>query len=100
MEAVRRRRIMDSARYHQIQTRFQQAAELSPAYQDAFLKAECDDQDLISEVRAMLDEDARSASLLDRDVAEIADEVFGKPIASPDARKEIGSYQVTRCVGD
>jgi serine/threonine-protein kinase len=91
---------MDSARYQQIQTLFQQAAELSPAYQNAFLKAECDDQDLIAEVRAMLDEDAGSASLLDRDVAEVANEVFGKPIASPDGLKEIGSYKVKRLLGE
>jgi len=92
---------MDRTRYHQIQTLFHQAAELSWTNQDAFLRDECgDDPALIAEVRAMLDEDARNTSLLNRNVADIVGGVFGKPAASPEGLKEFGTYRIKNLLGE
>src|SRR5262245_31981086 len=92
---------MERTRYHQIQTLFHQAAELSWTNQDAFLRAECgDDPALIAEVRAMLDEDARNTSLLNRNVAEIVGNVFGRPAVSPEGVKEFGTYRIKNLLGE
>ena len=64
---------MDHNRWERIQSLFHQTADLPPAEQDAFLQAACaHDSALIHEVSAMLKEDARPASLLDRGIAEVA----------------------------
>src|SRR5206468_12528943 len=61
---------MDHNRWERIQSLFHQTADLPTAEQDAFLQAACaHDSALIHEVSAMLKEDARPASLLDRGIA-------------------------------
>src|SRR5262245_52506983 len=92
---------MDRTRYQQIQTLFYQAAELSRTSQASFLQAECsNDPTLIDEVRAMLDEDARDTSLLNRNVAEIAHDVFGNAADSPETLKEFGTYRIKKLLGE
>ena len=64
---------MDSTRWEQIQTLFHEAAERPAPEQRAFLQLACgDDQSLLAEVLALLEEDSRGASLLDRGVAHAA----------------------------
>lgn len=70
---------MDSNRWERIQELFHAAADLPESEQRAFLKAACgDDGELMAEVLAVLEEDARGASLLDRDVAHVANQVMGE----------------------
>ena len=57
---------MDSARWDRIQKLFHDAADVPQGEQRMFLEAACgNDEDLIVEVLAMLDQDARGHSLLE-----------------------------------
>jgi hypothetical protein len=70
---------MDSARWHQIQNLFHDAADLPQAEQKALLDTACNgDKKLIAEVLAMLDQDARGHSLLDRNLGQVALETLAK----------------------
>src|SRR5579862_7121584 len=61
---------MDVTRWQRIQSLFHGAADLPKNEQSAYLNAECSgDDSLIADVTALLEEDARGASLLDRGVA-------------------------------
>jgi len=70
---------MDSARWQKIQTLFHRAAEQPKELQRSFLEAECGTgaAELVSNVVAMLEEDARSSSPLDRDLAGYAGRIVG-----------------------
>lgn len=58
---------MDPARWDRIEGLFHRAAGLPAVQRAAFLEEACgDDPGLMAEVHAMLDEDARAASMLDR----------------------------------
>ncbi len=92
---------MDSARWRRVQSLFHDAADLSPAEQGAFLDAACgDDKQLMVEVLAMLDQDSKGHSLLDRGLADIAQ----KTLASADPPflplKELGPYRILRLLGE
>lgn len=91
---------MDSARWQRIQALFHAAADLSGSEQQAFLKAECGNDPLLqAEVLAMLEEDARQAPLLDRNLAEVAHSALGE--ADPALPlKEFGPYRVLRLLGE
>ncbi len=94
---------MDSARWTRVQSLFHAAADLPPAEQRAFLEAECaDDPSLVNDALALLAEDARSDSLLDRGVAAAADSVLGRSgdhvFPLPDAL--LGPYRITRVLGE
>ena len=71
---------MDAARWHRIQRLFHDAADVPQARQKAFLEAVCDDEELIVAVLAMLDQDASSHSLLDRNLADIAQETLANAV--------------------
>src|SRR6185312_13307578 len=96
---------MDAERWARIQEVFHRAVEMPAADQDAFLDAECgDDRSLREEVSALLDEDARGESLLDHDVAHVANEDLGRDAAikilrdawlSPARRERFASEQRT-----
>jgi len=91
---------MDSARWERIQTLFHQAAERPADERAAFLGNAClDDDSLAAEVLAMLDEDAREASLLDHEVAEIAGR-WGGGEEVPAALRQIGAYRVLNMLGE
>ena len=68
---------MDRARWHRIQRLFHDAADVPQGEQRVFLEAACgDDEELVVEVLAMLDQDASGHSLLDRNIADIAQETL------------------------
>jgi serine/threonine protein kinase len=91
---------MDAERWEKIQSLFHAAADLPAAEQRSFLIARCDDSSLIEETLALLAEDARGQSVLDRGVASAAHDMFeGASIYSP-ATTQFGPYRVTRVLGE
>lgn len=92
---------MDSARWQKIQTLFHEAAALPAAEQHTFLQLQCaDDPALISEVRILLEEDARGDSLLDRNVALVAQQVLDDSASAPPQPKAFGPYHIERPLGE
>jgi len=90
---------MDPARRERIQILFHSAADLPPGEQRAFLNAECDDASLVADTLALLAEDARGESMLDRGVAVAADELLGRTAFSPSSAR-FGPYRITRVLGE
>ena len=71
---------MDSAYWERIQVLFHEAADRPASQREAFLKSSCgDDPALIADVLAMLEEDLRGQSVLDRtySVKQIPHQPFG-----------------------
>jgi serine/threonine protein kinase/tetratricopeptide (TPR) repeat protein len=92
---------MDSARWKQIQAVFHDAADLPQPEQLAFLAAACDGDDkLMSEVQAMLEQDAAGHSMLDRGLAEVVHQTFVKAGPTSLGPKEFGPYRVVRLLGE
>jgi len=92
---------MDSLRWEKIQKLFHEATDLPRSEQQDFLSAACgDDRELMSKVLAMLEEDARGASLLDRDVARVAQKILADPIPADIPFKQIGPYHLLRPLGE
>jgi serine/threonine protein kinase/tetratricopeptide (TPR) repeat protein len=92
---------MDSARWERIQTLFHEAADLAEPEQRAFLKTACiDDECLMTEVLALLEEDARGASLLDRDLAHVAHQVLDEAVPASLPFKEFGPYRIKEALGE
>ncbi len=92
---------MDSERWEQIQTLFHHATERPAPEQRAFLESACGgDSTLLVEVLALLEEDSRGASLLDRDVAHVAYEMVGDA-AHPSIRPgQFGPYHIKDLLGE
>ncbi|HVO80412.1 MAG TPA: serine/threonine-protein kinase [Terriglobales bacterium] len=92
---------MDSTRWERIQTLFHDAADLPAPEQRVFLQAACgDDQELLADVLVLLEEDARSNSLLDREVAQVAHQMLA-PAGSPlTAFQEFGPYRIKEMLGE
>jgi hypothetical protein len=92
---------MDSNRWDRIQSVFHGAADLPKPQQRAFLESACaDDLSLIADVQALLDEDAKGSSLLDRNVADVASEVLDAPVSQRFPFKEFGPYRIIRVLGE
>src|SRR5207248_2038407 len=92
---------MDHNRWERIQSLFHQTADLPPAEQDAFLQAACaHDSALIHEVSAMLKEDARPASLLDRGIAGVAHALLNDSDPAQFPRHQFGPYHLIRLLGE
>jgi serine/threonine protein kinase len=102
---------MERARWEQMQAVFHEAADLPPAEQRAYVERVCaGDVDLATGVLALLEEDARHESLLDRGVEQMAQEMFGAAGATADADadgeaiplpfRQIGRYTVLRRLGE
>jgi serine/threonine protein kinase/Flp pilus assembly protein TadD len=92
---------MDSTRWERIQSLFHDVADLPEPERQTFLKAACgDDRGLIAEVLALVEEDARGTSLLDRDLAHVAHQVLDQavPLALP--FKEFGPYRIKEALGE
>ncbi|HVH85454.1 MAG TPA: serine/threonine-protein kinase, partial [Terriglobales bacterium] len=90
---------MDNARWRQIQEVFHDAADLPPSEQLAFVKAKYgEDQDFVSEVLAMLEQDGKGKSLLDRSLVEVARNALAGP--DPLIIKEFGPYRILRLLGE
>src|SRR5215471_17018767 len=91
--------MMDSARWQQIQSVFHEAASLRPAEQQDFLHAACSgDQELLAEVRAMLEQDSGQKSLLDRGLADVAHETLSRSL--PPKPKDFGPYRILELLGE
>jgi serine/threonine protein kinase len=92
---------MDSIRWQKVQSLFHEAADLPEGEQRDFLETQCGgDVALVSEVLILLQEDARGGSLLDRDVAQVADQVLGDPSAAAPPFKEFGPYRIKKALGE
>src|ERR1700686_3235378 len=92
---------MDTARWHRIQSLFHDAAGVPQGEQRVFLEAACgDDEDLIVEVLSMLDQDASGHSLLDRNIADIAQETLANAIPASLILQEFGPYQILKLLGE
>ena len=91
---------MDSTRWERIQSLFHDVADLPGPEQRAFLQDACGDEGLAAEVIALVEEDARGASLLDRDLAHVAQDVLdgAAPAALP--FKEFGPYRIKAALGE
>ena len=89
---------MDAARWERIQALFHGPPISPAARQRASSKRECgDDRALVADVLALLDEDARGDSLLDRDVAHVADARARRRGARRRFRStSFGPYRVTQ----
>jgi eukaryotic-like serine/threonine-protein kinase len=91
---------MDSGRWAQIEALFQGAADLPPSEQPAYLHAaSAGDQALIDEVLAMLAEDARGKSLLDRDLHDVAHAMLQGTTPSFSST-EFGPYSIQKVLGE
>jgi serine/threonine protein kinase len=92
---------MDSNRWTQIQSLFHDAADLPKSEQRPFLESACGSDDiLLADVLALLDEDARSSSLLDRDVAHVADQILNDKSPQPASFQEFGHYKIKHVLGE
>jgi hypothetical protein len=92
---------MDSTRWRRIQSLFHGAAGVPQAEQKELLEAACgNDEELIGEVLAMLDQDASGSSLLDRQLADIAQETLAESLPAPLIPKEFGPYRILRLLGE
>jgi len=90
---------MNSARWTQIRSLFDQAADLSESERLPFLqKASAGDIELLRHVLAMLEEDRRS-SLLDGSMAHVASRLLNES-SSEILNKEFGPYRVLRLIGE
>jgi serine/threonine protein kinase/tetratricopeptide (TPR) repeat protein len=91
---------MDSARWERIQILFHEAADLAEPEQRAFLKTACSDDGLMADVLALLEEDARGTSLLDRDLAHVAHDVLDEAAPVSLLLKEFGPYRIKEALGE
>jgi serine/threonine-protein kinase len=92
---------MNDARWQRIQDLFHRAVDLPEADWRAFLQRSCGDDDaLAAEVLAMLEEDARGASLLDRGVADVAQRMIGGDDPVLPAAGAFGPYRITGVLGE
>lgn len=89
---------MDSARWQKVQSLFHQAAELPVGERDSFLRRACQDESLVSDVLALLQEDAQSSSLLDRDIAGVAGEILEESDL-PTGAQGFGRYRIKSKLG-
>src|ERR1700731_3036782 len=92
---------MDSKRWERIQTLFHDVADLPALDQRVFLKTACgDDVELAADVLALVAEDASGASLLDRDLAQVANEVLDEVMPASLPFQEFGPYRMKQVLGE
>jgi serine/threonine-protein kinase len=90
---------MDSARWQRIQNLFHEVADLPQSDRQIFLQTACvDDRELLSEVLAMLEEDADNSSLLNRRIADVAHDTLASNGSLPP--KEFGPYRILNVLGE
>jgi len=91
---------MEPDRWERIQSIFHAVVDSPESDRAALVKAACaGDEDLMADVSALLQEDARSASVLDRDLGRIADQVLDMPLRSL-PREEFGPYRIKGVLGE
>src|SRR6202046_1887030 len=92
---------MDSSRWQKLQSLFHEAADLPESQRHDFLEGRCGrDPALLNEVLMLLQEDSRGDSLLDRDIAHVAHDVFHDPTADSQPFKEFGPYRIIKMLGE
>ena len=92
---------MDGNRWTQIQSLFHEAADLPKDQQRAYLASACGNDDiLMADVLTLLEEDARSSSLLDRNVAHVAHQILNDNSPQPAAFQEFGHYKIKHVLGE
>jgi len=92
---------MDSTRWERMQSLFHEVADRPQGEQRALLKTACGDDDgLIADVLTLLEEDARGASLLDRDLAQVAQDVLDEAVPASLPFKEFGPYRLKEALGE
>jgi serine/threonine-protein kinase len=92
---------MDQARWERIQSLFHGAADRPAPERRAFLEARGGgDPTLVAEVLAMLEEDARLGSVLDRGVARVAERMLDEPIPRALLDQRFGPYRIRRVLGE
>jgi eukaryotic-like serine/threonine-protein kinase len=89
---------VDSGRWEKVQSLFHAAAELPRSRQDTYLRAACQDEGIISDVLALLQEDARSSSFLDRDIAVVAEGLLDAQDL-PSGAQGFGRYRIVSKLG-
>jgi serine/threonine-protein kinase len=93
--------MMDSTRWERIQSLFHEVADRPEPEQRALLTTACGDDDgLMADVLTLLEEDARGASLLDRDLAQVAQEVLDEAPPPLLPFKEFGPYRIKEALGE
>jgi serine/threonine-protein kinase len=92
--------MLDGERWARIQALFHQAAERPAAERREFLEAACPgDPGLVAEVLGLLEEDAR-ASVLDRPLAEVANDLLHGGGAAPLPHGQFGPYRIREMLGE
>ena len=91
---------MDNKGWERAQALFHEAVDLPKAEQESFLKAACGGDDaLLTDLMSMLREDARATSLLDSDMALIA-----QSLLDPDSEQlpaaQFGPYHLLKTIGE
>jgi serine/threonine protein kinase/tetratricopeptide (TPR) repeat protein len=91
---------MDSARWERIQEIFHRVRDLPHSEQRLALQAACgDDEDLLAEVTAMLDEDKVSESLFNHDLPDAVRSLIDPATALP-ANGDFGPYTILKILGE
>jgi tetratricopeptide (TPR) repeat protein len=89
--------MMDGARWTRVQQLFASAVDLPRSEQQIFLEKECGgDRALLTEVLAMIDEDLKGDSLLDRGISQVASHFLG----GESSFKQAGPYRIVRMLGE
>jgi serine/threonine protein kinase len=92
---------MDAARYERMATLFHDTADLPVDERRAFLQSQCgEDQSLIADVLAMLEEDERGRSLLDGGLADVARHLLDDADSSSFVRDRFGPYRIVKMLGE
>ena len=92
---------MDSARWQRVQSLFHEAADLPEDEQRRFLETQCtDDTTLVGEVLILLREDGNGGSLLDRDVAQVAQRIFDDSTPGTFPFRQVGPYRIIKALGE
>ena len=92
---------MDGARWQRIQSLFHQVADLPEPDRHPFLQTACgDDEELIADVLALVEEDSETTSLLDRDLAHVAHQVLDEDLPASLPFKEFGPYRIKQALGE
>src|SRR5690349_973340 len=92
---------MNASRWERVQTLFHLAADLPDAERREYVCGECtDDPSVADEVLSMLDEDARSDSVLDRDVSHLAKAVLDSTNTPVHPVANFGPYKLGDMLGE
>jgi serine/threonine protein kinase/tetratricopeptide (TPR) repeat protein len=92
---------VSGSRWERVQTVFHLAADLPETDRRQYVVEECaDDPTLADEVLAMLDEDARGDSLLDRDVSHLARAVLDGATVPIAPVESFGPYRISSVLGE